>query len=220
LKLERLAIVNRGEPAMRLINAVRDHNLEFGSDLRTIALYTDTDRDAMFVREADEAFELGPALYVDADGKRRVGYLDYIRLEQALLATGADSAWAGWGFVAEHPAFVDLCRDLGVVFLGPSGEVMRRLGDKIASKRLAEERGSGRFRRSGPERGWAAGLPGDGQSHGGRRRPGHPPGGRARPARRGVPGGDVRSIVGVRRRDRLPGEAGQWCSTHRSSDHR
>jgi acetyl/propionyl-CoA carboxylase alpha subunit/acetyl-CoA carboxylase carboxyltransferase component len=139
VKYERLAIVNRGEPAMRLINAVRDHNLEFGSDLRTIALYTDTDRDAMFVREADEAFELGPALYVDADGKRRVGYLDYIRLEQALLATGADSAWAGWGFVAEHPAFVDLCRDLGVVFLGPSGEVMRRLGDKIASKRLAEE---------------------------------------------------------------------------------
>jgi acetyl/propionyl-CoA carboxylase alpha subunit/acetyl-CoA carboxylase carboxyltransferase component len=139
VKFERIAIVNRGEPAMRLINAVRDHNLEFGSDLRTIALFTDADRDAMFVREADEAFELGPAVYVDGDGKRRVGYLDYVRLEQALVATAADAAWAGWGFVAEHPEYTDLCRDLGVIFLGPSGDVMRRLGDKIASKRLAEE---------------------------------------------------------------------------------
>ena len=57
MKFERLAIVNRGEPAMRLINAVRDHNLEFGSDLRTIALYTDTDRDAMFVHDFDRTLK-------------------------------------------------------------------------------------------------------------------------------------------------------------------
>ena len=140
-QFSRIAIVNRGEPAMRLINAVRDLNLERGTELRTIALYTTADRGAMFVREADESFELGPALYTDDEGNRKVGYLDYQRLEQALIATRADAAWAGWGFVAEHPAFVDLCDRLGVTFIGPDAATMRRLGDKITSKRLAEDAG-------------------------------------------------------------------------------
>jgi acetyl/propionyl-CoA carboxylase alpha subunit/acetyl-CoA carboxylase carboxyltransferase component len=135
----RVAIINRGEPAMRLINAVRDLNLEHGTQMRTIALYTTADRGAMFVREADESFELGPAVFTDEHGDRKVGYLDYLRLERALLATRADAAWAGWGFVSEHPTFVDLCDRLGVTFIGPDAVTMRRLGDKITSKRLAEE---------------------------------------------------------------------------------
>ena len=137
----RIAIVNRGEPAMRLINAVRDFNYEHGTDLATIALSTDTDRGSMFVREADEVFEIGPALYTDDSGQRRVGYLDYERLAEALEATRADAAWAGWGFVAEHAEFADLCADMGVVFIGPDGDTMRMLGDKITSKRIAEDAG-------------------------------------------------------------------------------
>lgn len=132
-----IAIVNRGEPAMRLIHAVRDRNASLvweGQDpIRTVALYTDVDAGAAFVREADETFLLGPAV--------ERPYLNLARLEEALVATGADAAWVGWGFVAEDPAFAELCDRLGVTFLGPSAEAMRRLGDKIGSKLLAEEAG-------------------------------------------------------------------------------
>ena len=138
---ERLAIVNRGEAAMRLIHAVRELNAARETPIRTIALYTDPERGAMFAREADEAYRLGPAMTVDEDGKRRSGYLDHAALERALVATRADAAWVGWGFVAEDPAFAELCERLGVVFVGPDAAVMRQLGDKIEAKRLAEDAG-------------------------------------------------------------------------------
>ncbi|HXV93419.1 MAG TPA: biotin carboxylase N-terminal domain-containing protein, partial [Pseudonocardia sp.] len=147
----RIAIVNRGEPAMRLIHAVREWNAEAdaggstfagqepGRPLRTIALYTAVDRRAMFVREADEAVLIGPE-----DGEAFGGtnpYLDLAELERALRACGAEAVWPGWGFVSEKAEFAELCRRLGIVFVGPSPEVMNRLGDKIAAKLLAEEVG-------------------------------------------------------------------------------
>ena len=139
-EFERVAIVNRGEAAMRFINAVREFNQERGTRIRTVALYTEPDRRAMFVREADEAYSLGPATVVDpADGERKVTYLDYARLEAALTATKVDAAWTGWGFVSEHAGFAELCERLGVVFIGPPPDAMRRLSDKISAKRLAEE---------------------------------------------------------------------------------
>ncbi|PXY22250.1 biotin carboxylase N-terminal domain-containing protein [Prauserella muralis] len=129
----RVAIVNRGEAAMRLIHAVRDHNAGGGPRVETIALYTDADRTATFVREADHAYLLGPA--------SARPYLDLEVLERALVETGADAAWVGWGFVAEDPAFAELCEKLGVTFIGPSAEAMRKLGDKIGAKLIAEEVG-------------------------------------------------------------------------------
>ncbi|MFT4288726.1 carboxyl transferase domain-containing protein [Nocardioides sp.] len=133
-RLTRIAIVNRGEAAMRLIHAVRDLNAGgWPVPVRTIALHTDVDAGAMFVREADEAYLLGAA----ADRP----YLDLVVLERALRETRADAVWVGWGFVAEDPAFAELCDRLGVTFIGPSAEAMRRLGDKIGSKLIAEEVG-------------------------------------------------------------------------------
>ncbi|WP_433192860.1 carboxyl transferase domain-containing protein [Nocardia sp. CA-107356] len=129
----RIAIVNRGEAAMRLINAVRDLAAETGLPIETVALHTDVDRNATFVREADIAYDLGPA--------SARPYLDLKALERALVATGADSAWVGWGFVAEDPAFAELCEQIGVTFIGPSPEAMRKLGDKIGAKLIAEEVG-------------------------------------------------------------------------------
>ena len=120
---------------MRLINAVREWNAEGRPPLRTIALHTAADRRAMFVREADEAVLIGP----DADGAD-LGpnpYLDLPGLARALRACRAEAVWPGWGFVSENADFAQLCRDLGVVFVGPSPEVMRALGDKIGSKLLA-----------------------------------------------------------------------------------
>ncbi len=137
---QRVAIVNRGEAAMRFIHAAREFNQEHGTSLHCIALFTEPDRNAAFVREADEAVCLGPAQVPDANTHQlKSSYVDYGRLERALAAARADAVWVGWGFVAEHAAFADLCRDMGIVFIGPEGDVMRRLGDKISSKRLAEQ---------------------------------------------------------------------------------
>ena len=135
----RVAVVNRGEPAMRLINAVREWNAEGRPPLRVIAFYTAADRRATFVREADEAVLIGPADPGEAFAASP--YLDYAELERALRACRADAVWPGWGFVSEKAEFAELCERLGITFIGPSADVMRRLGDKIESKRLAEEAG-------------------------------------------------------------------------------
>ncbi|GAA2736183.1 carboxyl transferase domain-containing protein [Actinocorallia aurantiaca] len=129
----RIAIVNRGEAAMRLIHAARDIAAETGTRIETVALYTDVDRSAAFVREADLSYDLGPA--------SARPYLDLKVLERALKETGADAAWVGWGFVAEDPAFAELCEEIGVAFVGPSPDAMRKLGDKIGAKLIAEEVG-------------------------------------------------------------------------------
>ncbi|WP_328468592.1 ATP-grasp domain-containing protein [Actinoplanes sp. NBC_00393] len=129
----RIAIINRGEAAMRLIHAARDLSAETGTPIETVALYTDVDRHATFVREADIAYDLGPAAARP--------YLDLKVLEHALTETGADAAWVGWGFVAEDPAFAELCEKVGVTFIGPNPDAMRKLGDKIGSKLIAEEVG-------------------------------------------------------------------------------
>ena len=135
----RIAIINRGEAAMRLIHAVREINAAGGDGLTTIALHTEAERGAMFVREADEAERIGAER--PGGGPARSPYLDHGELERAMRRVGADAAWVGWGFVAEDPAFAELCVRLGVEWIGPDPGVMRRLGDKIQAKRLAEQAG-------------------------------------------------------------------------------
>ncbi|MGJ6980541.1 carboxyl transferase domain-containing protein [Aestuariimicrobium soli] len=134
-KVRRIAVVNRGEAAVRLIRAVRDLNAEHpgGDQIQVIALHTDGESGAMFVRESDLAYNLGPA--------SERPYLNHALLEKALLATAADAVWVGWGFVAEDPAFAEVCERLGITFIGPRAEAMRQLGDKIGSKLIAEEVG-------------------------------------------------------------------------------
>src|SRR6185437_6950209 len=143
LQFSRVAIVNRGEAAMRLIHAVRELAAETGTPMETVALFTDADRTATFVREADLGYCLGPA--------SARPYLDLAVLERALVQTGADAAWVGWGFVAEDAAFAELCERLAVTFIGPRPQAMRRLGDKVGAKRLAEEIGV-------PVAAWSHGL--------------------------------------------------------------
>lgn len=136
----RIAIINRGEPAMRFIHAVREFNQEHGENLETIALYTEPDHRAAYVKAANKSYLIGAATFLDErDNQLKNRYLDYQTLEKALLETGADAVWVGWGFVAEHAEFADLCDRLGIVFIGPTAEIMRQLGDKISSKKLAQE---------------------------------------------------------------------------------
>jgi acetyl/propionyl-CoA carboxylase alpha subunit len=115
----RIAIVNRGEAAMRLVHAVRDLKSEQQGPVAAVALFTDPDRGSMFVRQADAAVPLGPATFVDSDGQRKSSYLDYDRLARALVEAEADAAWVGWGFVAEQAKFAELCEELGITFIGP-----------------------------------------------------------------------------------------------------
>ncbi|MBM4361332.1 MAG: ATP-grasp domain-containing protein, partial [Deltaproteobacteria bacterium] len=136
--IKRIAVVNRGEAAQRCLRAIRELRFEEGTELSGIALFTEPDRRAPFVREADESFALGAAFQPSASGEVKSVYLDYDRLLDALVQVGADAVWPGWGFVAEHPDFADRLAEAGIVFLGPSGDTMRRLGDKIMSKRIAE----------------------------------------------------------------------------------
>src|SRR3954462_3081151 len=131
---DRIAVVNRGEPALRLPRAVRELNAELGTHCRVSALHTEDERRATFVRAADEAVLL-----------RETGagspYLDHAELGRALRESGADAAWVGWGFVAEDPAFAELCAELGVTFIGPPPAAMRLLGAKIEAKVLPEQGG-------------------------------------------------------------------------------
>jgi acetyl/propionyl-CoA carboxylase alpha subunit/acetyl-CoA carboxylase carboxyltransferase component len=130
----RIAVVNRGEAAVRLIRAVRELNAEYDCGIRTIALHTDAERRAMFVRQADEAVTLRRT----TEG---IAYLDHSALERALRESEADAVWVGWGFVAEDIAFAELCARLELTFIGPPPSAMRTLGDKVEAKLLAEKVG-------------------------------------------------------------------------------
>jgi acetyl/propionyl-CoA carboxylase alpha subunit/acetyl-CoA carboxylase carboxyltransferase component len=141
-QFERIAIVNRGEAAMRLIRAVRELNREEHGRLTTVALFTEADRRAMFVHEADDAVSLGPTTFIDvADSRRKSSYLDQERIERALVVAGVDAAWVGWGLLSEEPWFAELCQRLGIVFIGPDADVLRLFRDKISTKRLAQRVG-------------------------------------------------------------------------------
>ncbi|MCU0257836.1 MAG: ATP-grasp domain-containing protein, partial [Solirubrobacteraceae bacterium] len=107
--------------------------------LEAVALYTHEDADAPFVRMANAAICIGDALVPGADGKLRSAYLDIDRILDLVQGAGADAVWPGWGFVAERPEFADACAARGIVFIGPSGDSMRMLGDKVAAKRRAED---------------------------------------------------------------------------------
>ena len=127
-----LAIANRGEAAMRCIRTAKNLRTKEGSSLETLALYTNADREAPFVRHAHRAISL------DESNGPVAAYLDYKGLVSVMRGAGVDAVWPGWGFVAESPGFVDELESAGIIFLGPPASAMRRLGDKISSKLLAE----------------------------------------------------------------------------------
>src|SRR5262249_25757510 len=115
------------------IHAVKELSAQTATQIETIAFYTDVDSTATFVREADQTYALGAA--------SARPYLDLKVLRRALIETQADAAWVGWGFVAEDPAFAELGDEIGVAFVGPSAAAMRKLGDKIGAKLIAEKVG-------------------------------------------------------------------------------
>ena len=128
----RIAVINRGEPAVRFIQAVRELNAEFGYAIKVIALHSPAERGALFVRLADERVLLRDR------GEVGSPYLDHAELERAMIAAEVDACWPGWGFVSEDAGFVEVCNRIGVRFIGPPAAAMRTLRDKMQVRFLAE----------------------------------------------------------------------------------
>jgi acetyl-CoA carboxylase biotin carboxylase subunit len=125
---QKILVANRGEIALRVIRACRDMRLA------SVAVYSDADRAAAHVRLADEAVHIGPA-------PASQSYLSIERILEAARATGAGAIHPGYGFLSENAEFADACQAAGITFIGPSGRVMRAMGEKTAARRVAEEAG-------------------------------------------------------------------------------
>lgn len=134
-RIERLAIVNRGEAGVRCLRTAKSLREREGGGLEVVALFTAPDRNTPYVRQADRAVE------ISSEKGAVAAYLDHDGVISALREAKADAVWPGWGFVAEDPVFVDRLNAEGILFLGPPADAMRSLGDKITSKKLAERAG-------------------------------------------------------------------------------
>lgn len=125
---QRVLIANRGEIALRVIRTAREMGIE------SVAVYSDADRNALHVRRADHAIRIGGSAPSDS----------YLRVDAVLAAAreaGADCIHPGYGFLSENAGFSEACAAAGITFLGPSADAIRKMGDKVEARRVADDAG-------------------------------------------------------------------------------
>ncbi len=120
--IKKILIANRGEIAVRVMRACREMGIP------SVAVYSEADREALFVKYADEAFPIGPA-------PASLSYLNIQKIIDTARESGADAIHPGYGFLAENPGFAAACEHAGLKFIGPSSRVIELLGDKAAARR-------------------------------------------------------------------------------------
>ncbi len=128
-KIKSLLVANRGEIAIRVLRAATE------MELRTVAVYSNEDRFALHRFKADEAYLVG------AGQKPIAAYLDIDEILRVAREAGVDAIHPGYGFLSENPDFADACAAAGIAFIGPGGDVMRTLGNKVAARNLAQSVG-------------------------------------------------------------------------------
>lgn len=126
--IRRVLIANRGEIAMRIIRACREINIEM------VAVYSEADRDSLFATMATESVCIGPARATES-------YLNQRAIITAALKTGCDAIHPGFGFLSENADFAELAVENGLIFIGPSADVIRQMGDKSAARELMRKSG-------------------------------------------------------------------------------
>ena len=124
----KVLVANRGEIALRIIRACRELGVQ------SVAVYSEVDVDSMHVQLADEAVCIGP-------GPSKESYLMPDRIIAAAEITGADAIHPGYGFLSENARFADICETSGIVFIGPSADVIRMMGDKASARATAVANG-------------------------------------------------------------------------------
>ncbi len=124
----KILIANRGEIARRIMATCREMGIS------TVAVYSEADRQALHVYEADEAYLIGPAPAAES-------YLRSAAIIEVALQCGAEAIHPGYGFLSEQAAFVEACEQAGLVFIGPSARAMRLMGSKIAARQVAQQVG-------------------------------------------------------------------------------
>ena len=125
---QKILIANRGEIALRIIRACQERGI------KTVAVYSDADRNALHVRYADEAYHIGPAPASES-------YLRGDVIIDVAKKSGAEAIHPGYGFLAENADFAAACRDAGVVFIGPTPEAIHAMGDKVTARETVAKAG-------------------------------------------------------------------------------
>src|SRR5680860_1383376 len=126
--IKKVLIANRGEIAIRIMRTCRE------LDIETVAVYSDADRTSLHVRYSHEAYNIGKA-------PSNESYLNYNKIIEVAKQSGADAIHPGYGFLSENAQFAERCAEEGIIFIGPSPEVILKMGDKIQAREAMTKAG-------------------------------------------------------------------------------